>query len=163
MLDCARNGKFVLLDCISDKPELYEKFKRALTTLQEVSDSFKLPIEYFDDSDINTATSICERWGEHWLKDFPHLNMTPKGHDLIFVLPEVLKHTRTYHMFYKIEEKGESIHADLNNIQRRIWCIRNPEDRLWKYIEKYELRNSLDISIVQPVKRGKNAAPLPPA
>jgi len=66
-------------------------------------------------------------------------------------------------MFYKIEEKGESIHADLNNIQRRIWCIRNPEDRLWKYIEKYELRNSLDISIVQPVKRGKNAAPLPPA
>ena len=89
---------------------------------------------------------ICERWGENWIKDFPHLNITPKGHDLIFVLPEILKKTRSFHMFYKVEERGESIHADLNSIERKIWCIRQPEECLWKYIKKFELRNLLDIT-----------------
>ena len=31
-------------------------------------------------------------------------------------------------------------------------CIRQPEDRLWKYIEKFELRNLLDNTIVKPKK-----------
>ena len=51
-------------------------------------------------------------------------------------------------MFYKVEEKGESIHAELNSIQRKIWCIRDPAERLWKYVERYELKNSLDTNIV---------------
>ena len=32
-----------------DKEKLHSKFKRALTTLQEVSDLFKSKIEHFDD------------------------------------------------------------------------------------------------------------------
>ena len=72
---------------------------------------------------------------------------------MIFVLPEILKRERSFFMFYKMEERGESIHAELNAIQRRIWCIRDPSSRLWAYIERYELRNSLDISIVDPIKR----------
>ena len=56
-------------------------------------------------------------------------------------------------MFYKMEERGESIHAELNAIQRIIWCTREASNRLWAYIERYELRNSLDISIVEPIKR----------
>ena len=55
-------------------------------------------------------------------------------------------------MFYKVEEKGESIHAELNSIQRKIWCIRDPAERLWKYVERYELKNTLDTTIVQPIK-----------
>ena len=58
-------------------------------------------------------------------------------------------------MFYKVEEKGEAIHAELNDIQRKVWCIRNPFDRLWKYIERYELRNLLDTTITDAVKRVK--------
>lgn len=56
-------------------------------------------------------------------------------------------------MFYKIEQAGESIHATLNEIQRKIWSIRDGKQRMWKYIENYELRNVLDISIVAPNKR----------
>ena len=55
-------------------------------------------------------------------------------------------------MFYKVEEKGEAIHSELNDIQRKILCIRNSFDRLWKYVERYELHNALDTSIVNPVK-----------
>ena len=42
----------------------------------------------FDDDEIEIVQKICTRWGEHWTKDFPHLNITPKAHDLIFVIPE---------------------------------------------------------------------------
>ena len=59
----------------------------------------------------------------------------------------------SYFMFYKMEQAGEKIHSELNAIERQIWSIRNPQDRLWKYIERYKLRNSLDLSIVKPVKK----------
>ena len=44
-------------------------------------------------------------------------------------------------IFYKVEEKGESIHATMNDINRKCWVIKNKEARLWKIIERYELRN----------------------
>ena len=128
--------KYELLDCIKDKPKLFEKFKRAISTLQEVSDSLRRSWDEFDDDEIEIVQKICTRWGEHWTKDFPHLNITPKAHDLILVISEFLRRTTTFHMFYKFEERSESIHADFNTIQRKIWCIRQPEQRLWKFIER---------------------------
>ena len=48
-------------------------------------------------------------------------------------------------IFYKVEEKGESIHATMNDINRKCWVIKNKEARLWKIIERYELRNVTNI------------------
>ena len=84
---------------------------------------------------------------------FPQMNVTPKAHNLIWVMPRILKEFKSYFMFYEMEQAGEKIHSELNAIERQIWSIRNPQDRLWKYIERYELRNSLDLSIVKPVKK----------
>ena len=159
LLDCARRGQkneeptFEILKCIKDKDEIYGKFKRAFTTMQQVSDTFRLPIEHFDDDAVDLVRKICEEWGKNWTQDFPHINLTPKGHDMIFVLPEVLSHTRMFHMFYKMEERGEALHAQLNGIKRKIWNIRSAEKRMWKYIESYELKNQLDVSIINPKKR----------
>ena len=44
-----------------------------------------------------------------------------------------------------VEEKGESIHATMNDINRKCWVIKNKEARLWKIIERYELRNVTNI------------------
>ena len=155
MLDCARDKSFTILQCVSDQIELYEKFQRALTTLHEVSDIFKSNIEYFNDEEVEIVKTLCENWGKNWPIDFPNLNLTPKGHDLVWVLPEILRRLRSFHMFYKVEEKGESIHAELNSIQRKIWCIRDPAERLWKYIERYELKNTLETDLVVPDRRIK--------
>lgn len=113
----------------------------------------KSPIETFDDDDLITVRAICEQWGEYWTNDFENCNLTPKGHVLSFILPKLLEVRKSFYMFYKMEERGESIHAELNDIERKIWCIRNKPDKLWKYIERFELRNHLDISIVTPFKR----------
>ena len=48
-------------------------------------------------------------------------------------------------IFYKVEEKGESIHATMNDINRKCWVIKNKEARLWKIIERYELGNVTNI------------------
>ena len=113
----------------------------------------KSPIETFDDDDLITVRAICEQWGEDWTNDFENCNLTPKGHVLSFVLPKLLEVRKSFYMLYKMEERGESIHGELNDIERKIWCIRNKPDKLWKYIERFELMNHLDISIVTPFKR----------
>ena len=89
MLKCARDKSFSILKCIEDKTEEKEKFERGLTTLQQVSDVLKNKhIDHFDDEDLMTIRNICEGWGRNWPKDFQHLNLTPKGHVLSFVLPK---------------------------------------------------------------------------
>ena len=72
---------------------------------------------------------------------------------MIFVLPQFIKIHKTFHMFYEVEQAGESFHAILNDIHRKIWSIRDGEQKLWKFIERYELRHVLDVDIVAPVKR----------
>ena len=154
LLDSAREKrKFEILECLVDKPDEREKYVRALSTLAKVSDALKTQFnDAYDDDDVMLIKRWCEEWGHNWQKDFKK-NFTPKAHDMIFVLPEFIKIHRTYHMFYKVEQAGESIHAVLNDIHRKIWSIRDGEQKLWKFIERYELRNVLDVDIVAPVKR----------
>ena len=52
-----------------------------------------------------------------------------------------------------MEQKGESIHATMNDIDRKCWVIKNKQARLWKIIERYELRNVTNVDIVVPMKR----------
>ena len=49
--------------------------------------------------------------------------LTPKGHVLSFVLPKILEEHKSFHKFYAMEELGESIHAALNDIERKIWFV----------------------------------------
>ena len=142
-----------LLKCIESEPKTHAKFVRAFTTLANVSDAFKLEIDPFDDEDLDQIKSVCEEWGKHWTVDFPNRSITPKGHILTFVLPKIASERGNFYRFYKIEQKGESIHADMNDIDRKVWCIRKKEARLWKLIERYELRNVTNVEIVLPMKR----------
>ena len=122
LLGCARDRSFEILRCISDKPEQKRKFERALTNLQQVNDILKnKDIGSFDDEDMVAVRSICEQWGKDFPFDFPHLNLTPKAHILSFVLPKIVEKTRSFSKFYAMEEKGEQIHAELNDIERKIW------------------------------------------
>ena len=96
---------------------------------------------------------FCEEWGEIWPVLFPQRNITPKGHIMAFVLPRIVEEHRTFFKFYKVEEKGESIHATMNDIERKCWVIKNKQARLWKMIERYEMRNVTNVDIVVPIKR----------
>ena len=136
---------------MEDKADEREKYVRALSTLAKVSDALKTPFDDpFDDEDVLLIKQWCEEWGHNWLKDFKK-NLTPKAHDMIFVIPEFIGIHRRFYMFYKVKQAGESIHAVLNDIHRKIWSIKDGELKLWKFIERCEFRNALDVSIVTPV------------
>ena len=69
------------------------------------------------------------------------------------MLPKAVEEHKSFFRFYKVEQKGESIHATMNDIDRKCWVIKNEEARLWKLIERYELRNTTNVDIVLPMKR----------
>ena len=96
---------------------------------------------------------ICEDWGKLWPESFTERNITPKGHILSFVIPKTCEKLRTFYRFYKVEQKGESIHADLNDLERKAWVLKKKEDKLWKLIQGYEMRNVKNLEIVNPVRR----------
>ena len=91
MLDCARRKKeFKILDCINDHEEIKQKYFWALTTLRNVSDLLKYEMEDYTDEEILGVKKNCEKLCENSTIDFPNLNITPKGHDLVFVIPKAL-------------------------------------------------------------------------
>ena len=153
LLDDARNETFEIIDCVKDKKVLHEKYSSTLTCLANVSDALKTEGDDFDEADITMITEICESWGKLWPIHFPERNITPKGHILSFVLPKAVEEHKSFFRFYKVEQKGESIHATMNDIDRKCWVMKNEEARLWKLIERYELRNSTNVDIVLPMKR----------
>ena len=118
-----------------------------------MSDALKFPDETFDDHSVEMITQLCEEWGRLWPTSFSERNITPKGHILSIVLPRTCKELKTYYKFYKIKQKGESIHADFNDIERKAWVIKNKGEKLWKMVEKCEFRNAADLEILQPMKR----------
>ena len=154
LLDDARDDKkFDILKCIEDDKLSHDKFSKALTILADVSDALKMTCEEFDDHDVKMIQNLCEEWGKLWPDKFSNRNITPKGHILSFVLPKTAKEIRTFYRFYKVEQRGESIHADFNDIDRKAWVIKSREARLWKLIERYEMRNITNVDIVKPLKR----------
>ena len=44
----------------------------------------------YDDEDISLIEGFCEEWGTNWQNDFKS-NLTPKAHNMIFVIPEFIK------------------------------------------------------------------------
>ena len=154
LLDTAREDmKFEILKCIEDDQISHAKFAKALTILADVSDALKMTQEEFSDHDVDMIRYLCEEWGRLWPVQFSNRNITPKGHILSFVLPETAKEIRSFYRFYKVEQRGESIHSDFNDIERKAWVIKNKGDKLWKMIERYEMRNVTNVDIVKPVKR----------
>ena len=88
--------KHNLLKYVEDDENVHKKIVRTFTTLANASYAIKLPIEEFDEEDIKQIKNTCESWGKFWTKDFPHKNITPKRHILIFVIPKLVEKWKSY-------------------------------------------------------------------
>ena len=65
LLDNARGkAEFILLYCIFKDRTTHDKFKKAIKNLADVSDALKMPIEKFDEEDIQMIRHLCEEWGK---------------------------------------------------------------------------------------------------
>ena len=90
-------------------PTIETKFKPIFITLERisriVSKSNMLSAEEIDEFERN-----CNNLGTLFFKNFPDRAITPKLHELIFNLPQLVKEYKCYRPFFAIEQQGESIH-----------------------------------------------------
>ena len=107
-----------LLKCFDSESENFNKFVRTFKALENVSDAFKIEIDPFDDEDLYQIKSVYEEWDKLWTAGFPNWSITPKRHILTFVLPKIASGRGNFYRFYKIEQKGESFQAYMEDIVR---------------------------------------------
>jgi hypothetical protein len=134
ILEDIKRGNLEILNCFQDKLEIVEKYKVPLQCLANVCHKLRIENDNFTDEEVAYIKQECEQWSNTWPVNFPHRNITPKGHIFSFVLPKFIEKHRTYHMYYRMEQAGEKMHATLNEISRKLWAIRNVHDRLWLFI-----------------------------
>ena len=137
VLDDARNGPFVILEALKDKPEAAQKYKEAFQCLGNVDKKLKVENDDMTDEEVLDIKQECEKWGEIWPNKFSHKNITPKGHWLIFVIPKFIERNRTFHMYYRCEQACEKIHALLNKIESNLLNVRNKHERHRIMIARY--------------------------
>ena len=86
-------------------------------------------------------------------KLFPERNITRKGHTLSMHIPEYITKYRSFYRYYKLEQSGESIHSQMNNIGRKLAPIRPKSLRLFKTIEQYEMMHNVDKKHIEKRKK----------
>ena len=128
--------------------------------LASVWTTLRMPNDNLDEEDISEIVNYCQEWGKLLPTLFPERSVTRKGHALSIHVPEYLKKYKSYYRYYKLEQMGESIHAQMNNIARRFAPVRPKSMRLWRIVEQYEMSNHVDKSLLAKRKRqtGKTMA-----
>ena len=158
MLESALNAKSLeecpIMKCLlNGSEEKAEKLMKLFKVLANVWKTMRMPNDNLDDEDISEIVGYCQEWGKLLPVLFPERNITRKGHALSIHIPEYLQKFRTYYRYYKLEQMGESIHATMNGIGRKLAPIRPKSRRLWKIVEQYEMMNHVDKSLIAKKKK----------
>ena len=149
ILSSALNSETIMecpvLNCISvNKPDRANKYLQLFKVLANVWMTMRIPNEKLDDEDLQEITNYCQEWSKLLPVLFPERNITQKGHVLSIHIPQYLAKYRSFYRYYKLEQMGESIHAKMNMLMRRLAPVRPNSRRLWKIIEHYEMMNKVD-------------------
>ena len=142
---------FILIKCIVDKDP--EKAASHLKMFQILANCFfRLRGPQTDEDYLKKTIEICRSWCKTLPVLFPLRNITRKGHCLSYHVPEYLvKNPNLFHLFFKLEEKGESIHALFNKMYReRFLTVKPTEKRLLMMVEELERLHSVNKEVTKP-------------
>ena len=148
---CTSLEAFSITEClVKDDPEKANKFWVLFKILQKCYSKLRLPCN--DDNEILDTIEACESWCKQLPLLFPSRNITRKGHTLSIHVPQYLQEFKNlYHQFFKLEQRGESLHAKANKLNReRFFNVKPDELRLLKTIIELEKFNRIDREIFKP-------------
>ena len=95
------------------------------------------------------------RWCIRLPQLFPGRSITRKGHVLSFHVPETLQKYKTFYLFHKMEQTGESVHKLFNRLTSKFMPMKPPQERLWKVIIEFESKQGLQTDLLLPIKKEK--------
>ena len=93
---------------------------------------------------MNDAIKYCQEWGRKLPILFPERTITRKGHVLSIHVPEYLHQKRVFNQYYKLEQRGESVHAAVNKLMRRLFPLRPKSERLLRIVLGLEQQNNVN-------------------
>ena len=148
------DSTYTILECWQNDPVNYARFKEIWDIIYDASTAIKTMdgSKEYSDEEIEHICELCGMFG----KRFPVLfskGITPKGHSLSITIPHLIRKFREYRIFYKIEQKSEKLHAELNKIEARLLSVRQLPERYLMMIKQYDCKNRSDRTICVPEKR----------
>ncbi len=147
----------IAVACIAkEMPEKAKNYLILYKILANVWMTLRINNNKIDDEDLTELVYHCEAWSKKLPVLFPERNVTRKGHTLSFHVPQYLIKYKTFYRYYKLEQAGESIHATMNRLMRRLANVTPKSRRLWKIIEHFEMMNGVNKDNLKTRTRAPN-------
>ena len=145
----------VIVRCFIDvDPVLAEKFMCLFKILANCWIRLRVPL--VNDDEIQETIDYCQQWGKKLPILFENRNITRKGHVLSIHVPEYLSTPYAmFNMYYKLEQKSESVHASVNKIMKRCASMRPTYRRLLYIVMELERFNNINVESMDPQTKKK--------
>ena len=151
----ARNSErledFEITKCLSEQyPERAQNYWKLFKILGDCWSKLSVPTK--DASDLMDKIKTCEEWSKQLPVLFPERNITRKGHVLSVHVPEYLtENPKLFHKFFKLEQRGEALHAKVNQMQRaRFFNIKPETKRVAMVMVELERLNNVPKELFTP-------------
>lgn len=109
--------------------------------------------EFLSDSEVHALCVRCWELGTWFPKKFPKETISPKMHMLICHIPEFVQKWRTVGL---LSEHGlESIHKDINSIERIYCTVRESKERMRLVVGNHQQRSSTNTESIQVSAKNK--------
>ena len=151
----ARNSErledFEITKCLSEQyPERAQNYWKLFKILGDCWSKLSVPTK--DASDLMDKIKTCEEWSKQLPVLFPERNITRKGHVLSVHVPEYLtENPKLFHKFFKLEQRGEALHAKVNQMQRaRFFNIKPEKKRVAMVMVELERLNNVPKELFTP-------------
>ena len=146
-----RKGRYTLLDCFLEHPELYKKYLDVWLPLTEADTQLSKPGGRKNLKQREICAQACEQFCQVFPLKFKH-NLTRKMHSLSLILPKHIRDKGLYYEFLCLEQGGEQAHKKLNQAEQRYSSIHNPEERYYLMLKSIKNLDKCDLSIFVPRK-----------
>ncbi|XP_072023493.1 uncharacterized protein [Amphiura filiformis] len=109
--------------------------------------------EFLTDIEVRALCVRCWELGTWFPKKFPNESIPPKLHMLICHVPEFVQKWRTVGL---LSEHGlESVHKDINSIERIYCTVRHSEEKMRLVIGNHQQRSNTDTASIQVSPKNK--------
>ena len=96
---------------------------------------------------------MCEKYCEDFPILFPEVNMTPKMNILSCVLPKQIREQRLVHIMLKVEQEGERLMKELNELENKLTHIKHKPTRYFNLIRDWDNKVFCDRTYFETKKR----------
>ena len=130
------SGNYGFLDCLNDRRAIQLKYKKIWDILSNAKKGFSQ--KNATKAQLEATAKVCETFTEVFPMLFPSYNITRKMHVLSIVAPKQIREQGAVYKMMKIEQQGEKIHKQLNDLDRQFGNIKNKAKRFFYMLRELE-------------------------